>query len=393
MSQLKKDIYNIAAVTTTRADYGLLRPVLRRLEKQTDVKLSLAVSGSHLVRALGRTLDEVTADGFKPDALIDIFPGGEDTDTGEAAALALSGFSEYFKTTRPDAVLLLGDRFEMLSAAFAASVSGVPVVHISGGDVTRGAKDDCYRHCITKLSSLHFPSTAEYRKRVIQLGEAPDTVILAGSLGAENAKNVPPLSADELSGQLGFDCSRPFLLATLHPETLSDQKPEAQINELLSALEALGMPVLFTGANADEGGDIINKRLGEWCKTPDRVLVMSLGLRRYLSALRLCAAVVGNSSSAVIEAAALHRPAVNIGERQAGRIMADSMLCCACERGDILAALKKAVSAAFSRFADSAPCPYGEGNASEVITSQLLRFLREDRLLSKKSFYDVDFTL
>jgi GDP/UDP-N,N'-diacetylbacillosamine 2-epimerase (hydrolysing) len=380
----------IAVVTGTRAEFGLLLPVIKRIEAHAGLALSLIVTGAHLCESLGGTVKEIERAGVPIAKRIDILPDGERTKATEAAAVALREFSRYFSETKPDVVVVLGDRYEIFAATAAAAMCDIPVAHISGGETTEGAKDEFFRHCITKMSALHFASTDAYRKRIIQLGEQPENVYFAGSLGAENIKTLPVIPREELSREIGFDVSHDFLLCTYHPETLCGVSPKEGAAELLAALDAAGLPVLFTAANADDGGREINEAIRAYCEKRENArLVDSLGAVRYLSAMRYCKAVIGNSSSAIVESPTLKKPAVNIGERQTGRIKGENNIDCATERGAIAAAIKKAVSTEFQTSVENMESPYGRGGASEVIVGAIEE--RVCSLTTKKTFYDVDF--
>ncbi len=378
-------------ITGTRAEFGLLLPVIKRLSADEALSLRVIATGSHLCHGLGHTIDEITASGVQVSRAIDIL----DDNAGMPVDAALSGtilsFSEYFKCSRPDLVVVLGDRYEIFGATTAAAINEVPVAHVSGGETTEGAKDEFFRHCITKMSCLHFTSTEAYRKRVIQLGEQPHHVFNVGSLGAENIRTLVPVHANDLSADIGFDVTQPYLLCTYHPETLGHAAPLAGLDSLLQALDVLGMRCLFTASNADEGGAAINARIEDYCAARDTAkLVQSLGVVRYLSAMRYCTAVVGNSSSAIVEAPTLHKPAVNIGDRQKGRIMGDNTICCSADADSIRAAIEKAVSPAFKQAVQTMQSPYGEGGASAVIAREIKRALLRGMSL-KKTFYDVAF--
>lgn len=383
----------VTVVTGTRAEFGLLRPVIKKIMDDRELTLRLLVTGSHLCRDLGYTVDEITEAGFVISHTVDILRGDAGRPVPQALADAITGFSEYFCISPPDLVLVLGDRYEIFGAVTAAALQDIPVAHISGGETTEGAKDEFFRHCITKMSALHFPSTEPYRKRVIQLGEQPDRVFNAGSLGAENILTLPPMSRKELSDDIGFDVTQPFVLCTYHPETLGGLDPVAGLDEMLAAVDALSLRCLFTAANADAGGDAINARLALYCAdNPQSKLVKSLGARRYLSAMRYCDAVLGNSSSAIVEAPTLHKPAVNIGERQKGRITGGNTITCAAGRDSIEQALHRALSPGFAEQAADAESPYGQGDASRVILREIKTALL-DGVSLKKTFYDIDFSV
>ena len=385
-----QDKLKVAVITGTRAEYGLLRPVIRRIHEDEELELCLVATGSHLVPSLGDTIREVEADGWPIAAKLDILKGDPSLPAAPAAAETLRLFADFFKEARPDVCIVLGDRYEIFAASAAAAMLDIPLAHISGGETTEGAKDEFFRHCITKMSALHFTATADYRRRVIQLGEQPDVVYNAGSLGAENILTLPVMDAGALSADIGFDFTKPFLLSTYHPETLGGVEPAAGAKMLLDAVEKVGVPILFTAANADEGGDVINKAIADYCAAHDNAkLVKSLGVVRYLSVMRICAAVVGNSSSAIVESPTLKKPAVNIGDRQTGRIMGENTLCCPWETDAIEAAIRRAVSAEFAQSIKDMESPFGSGDASRVIVGVVKE--RAKTLSLKKTFYDIKF--
>ena len=381
----------VAVVTGTRAEFGLLRPVIDELTKAM-MSVRLLVTGTHLADAFGKTISEIKAGGYSVEKEFDILFNDAETPMDKAFARAFSLFFEYFSSNPPDIVVLLGDRYETLAAALAAGMSNLPVAHIGGGDVTEGAKDDCFRHCVTKLSRLHFPSTERCRRRIIQLGEAPERVFNVGSLGAENMTKLPVMSKRELSHCLGFDFDRDYLLVTYHPETLGGVHPLKGLNEMLFALDAVGLSVLFTKANADDEGAAINRRLAEYCEGRDGCrLFDSLGAERYMSALRYAKAVVGNSSSAVVEAPVLRVPAVDIGGRQKGRETGVNVINCKEDRVSIERAVRKAVSDEFRESIKDMQSPYGGVDVSKNIASEIFEFLQNDSGGLRKQFYDVCF--
>ena len=380
--------HTIAVATSTRADYGLLRPLIRRIHNDPETELMLLVTGSHLMPELGYTVREIEGDGFPIARRIDIMAG---TNGDELSAMAntLRSFGEVFKTTPPDILIVLGDRYEMFSVVTAAAASGVPVVHISGGETTEGAKDEFYRHCMTKMSALHFPSADVYHKRVTQLGEQPSTIVTAGALGVENAQNIPQVPMEALSQKADFDFSQSYLLATYHPVTLGNLAEG--VDAFLDALEEVNLPVLFTKANADEGGDLVNAAIEKRCDArEDWKLVASLGAVNYLSALRLSLAMVGNSSSALTEAPAVGKPAVNIGDRQKGRYTCPAVITCGESREEIVAAIKKAISPEFLEEIKDAGNPFDKGGASEIILREVKAALNRG-IPRQKTFYDINF--
>ena len=388
---MRTHTYTIAVVTGTRAEFGLLHPVADAIERDPGLRLQLVVTGAHLCASLGNTRAEIEQTGLPVALELDILRGDPATPPALGIARAVEGLFAFWSASRPDLVLLLGDRYETFAAATAAASLEIPIAHIGGGDTTEGAKDEYYRHSVTKMSALHFPLCESSRRRIIQLGEQPDTVVNAGSLGAQNILSVPPVPVEELSADVGFDMARPFLLCTLHPETLGGIAPRESARLLLRALEKAGLPVLFTAANADEGGAQINDAVAEFCaKHGDARLVQSLGMRRYLSAMRYCAAVVGNSSSAVVETPTLKKPAVNIGERQRGRETGANNIDAPWDEDAIAAAVRKAVSPEFAASLAGMKSPYGEGDASGTILRAVKAALARG-ISAKKKFYDIEF--
>ncbi|NMA06701.1 MAG: UDP-N-acetylglucosamine 2-epimerase (hydrolyzing), partial [Ruminococcaceae bacterium] len=332
----------IAIISSTRADFGLLRPVIDELNK-FDIESKLIVTGTHLSKNFGLNREEIISQGYSIDFEIPL-PMDFTDNRKQLFGDAFNGFSLLFTENSFDLLVVLGDRFEILSASLAAFLSDIPIAHISGGDVTTGAKDDAFRHCITKLSYLHFSSTEEARTRIIQLGESPDRVFFVGGLGAENIEKISLVTPDELSRRFDFDFNQRFLLVTYHPETLGGNF-EKDVDALLSALGSVNIPVLFTKANADEGGIFINEKIANYCNSrPSSILVDSLGTINYLSAMKCCLAVVGNSSSGIVEAPSFRVPVVNIGNRQKGRIQGENTINCKPVFEDIKKSINLAVS-------------------------------------------------
>ena len=344
---------NITIITSTRAEYGLLRPVIQKVAAAQDLQLQLVVTGAHLCARFGNTVQEIEADGLPIAARLPIF---EEENPNEPVALTIARtitvFDGYFAAHRPDAVLLLGDRFEIFAVATAAAARHIPIAHISGGDVTLGAADEYYRHCITKMAALHFPSCAESAARLVRMGEAPETVFCVGGLGDENIRTLPKMTRQELCASTGFDLMQPFAIVTYHPETSAAAgDPAAQADALCAAMEAVpGVFWLITGSNADAGGAVCTAKMQAFAAAqPQRAgFINSLGLKRYLSAMQCAALVVGNSSSGVVETPTFGVPTVNIGSRQAGRIICQNVLCCAAAAPAIEAALRRALTPEFS---------------------------------------------
>lgn len=379
----------ICAVTTTRADYGIMRPLLLKLDREDWADLKLAVSGTHLLKQFGNTVKEIEADGLSIDARISIISRANDTpaDTAEIMAKTIKKFTEYFCIARPDLVIVLGDRFEMFEVAAAATVCRIPLVHIAGGETTEGAIDEVFRHSITKMSYLHFASTEAYRKRIIQLGEDPKRVFNAGALGVENVRNIRCLTRKQLEEELNFRLDRPYGVVTFHPVTLENGSAVKQLNELLKVLKKhQEMKFIITKANADLDGEKINAELEEFVKKNDNcLLVSSLGTLRYFSAIKYCECVIGNSSSGIVEVPSFNKPTVNIGDRQKGRIQADSVINCRPVAEDIEKALNKAL-----KFNRKAVNPYGNGRSSDKMVKIIRDTFYGKEVELKKTFYDLE---
>jgi len=387
--------HSVCAVTGSRAEFGLLRPLLIRLNTAPGIDLRLAVTGSHLSQSFGNTQDEIEVGGLPIHKRIAIpLEGDGKLDMAKAAGAALTLFAEYFSVFRPDMLIVLGDRYEIFAAASAAAMLGIPIAHLHGGETTEGAVDEFFRHSITKMSTLHFTSCEAYRRRVIQLGEAPERVFNVGSTGVENILNMPLMSLAELEESLGFALKgKPYSVVTFHPVTLEDDTAEGQLRELIRAMDSfLEMKYIITLANADAGGRAINQL---WQKEAEShknwFVVPSLGVKRYLSALRYAKMMIGNSSSGIMEGPAMRIPTVNIGDRQKGRVMAESIISCEPQCGEIRSAMRRALSDTFQQFARQAGCPFGNGGSSEKIGSILLDFLKTPDRSTKKKFYDIDF--
>lgn len=381
----------ICVVTGTRAEYGLLRGVIQGLKAAGDVEPQLIVTGMHLSPEFGMTVGEIEADGVAIDDRVEMLLSSDTAvGVGKAMGLGLIGFSDTFARLKPDLVVVLGDRFEILAAAAAALVAGLPIAHIHGGETTEGAFDEAIRHSVTKMSHLHFVAAEPYRDRVIQLGESPERVFLVGGLGVDAIKRLKPLDRHALARRLGFEFRARNLLVTFHPATLDDGEASEQVEALLGALDSLGEDtgLIFTLPNADTGGRAIARRIEAYAGSrPNAVAHTSLGQLGYLSCLGQVDAVVGNSSSGLIEAPTFGIGTVNIGDRQAGRLKAASVVDCAPQTDAIKAAVVRVLSPAFREEIATIVNPYGEGGASEAIV-HILRQHPLDGLL-KKRFHDL----
>jgi UDP-hydrolysing UDP-N-acetyl-D-glucosamine 2-epimerase len=359
----------IAVVTGSRADYGLLRGILTRLRDMDDIDLQVIVCGMHLVAKFGETWRAIEGDGFPIAAKIDLQLNDDRSKTvARGTGIGMIGFADTLPVLAPDLLVLLGDRFEILSAAVAATLLNIPIAHIHGGEVTSGAFDDAIRHAITKMACLHFVAAEPYRRRVIQMGENPEFVFNVGAPGLDEAAAAPALSQPALFQALGISGPGRFLLVTLHPATAQPEADAATVAALLAALASVeDRTIIFTGVNADPGYRMIDDAIQAFVARTDRAyLFTSLGSERYWAALRLADAVVGNSSSGILEAPAVGTPSINIGDRQLGRLRAPSVIDCPADQASVLAALRSILDGRFHPDTSQEP-PYGRGGASEKI--------------------------
>jgi len=379
----------VCVVTGTRAEYGLLYSLMKELESSENIRLQLIVTGMHLSPEFGYTFSDVEKV-FSISKKIEILLSS-DTAIGISKSMGLAqiSFSEAYDELKPDIVVLLGDRFELFSAAAAAMIACIPIAHIHGGEITEGAFDDSIRHCITKMSHLHFVTTDEYRRRVVQLGESPERVFNCGAPGLDAIKNSNLFEREELEREIDFRFGQKNLLVTFHPVTLEPGMAGAQFQEILSALDELSdTHIIFTKANADTGGRLINKMIDDYVadNVGKSVAFQSLGQLRYLSTLKYVDGVVGNSSSGLIEAPSFKVGTVNIGHRQSGRVKAASVIDCSADRDSILDAITKLYSPDFQKNLKLVVNPYGDGGGSKLIAAHLERISLEK--LIKKTFFD-----
>lgn len=382
----------VCIVTGTRAEYGLLKPVIDKVYRSDELELQLVVTGMHLSAEFGLTYREIEEDGYPIVSKVEMLLGS-DTPVGitKSMGVALIGFADCFACNKPDMVVILGDRYEMLAAASAAMVARIPIAHIHGGELTEGAIDESMRHAITKMSQLHFTATETYRKRVIQLGEQPESVYNVGALGVENVKTAKLIEKSALEKIIEFQFTPMTILVTFHPVTLENMTAERQFKRLLDVIDRHEeISVIFTKANSDTSGRIINKMIDDYVAEHKKRCrcYMSLGQIKYLSTLRQCAAVVGNSSSGIIEAPSFGIPTVNIGDRQRGRSCAESVISCGNSTEEIENALNQALSSRFREKMKEVRNPYeGEktsGRITEIITQRL-----ESGIDLKKKFFDL----
>jgi len=379
----------ICVISGTRADYGLLRWVMQGIKDDPDLALQIIATGMHLSPEFGLTYRAIEDDGFQIDRKIEMLVSS-DTSVGIAKSMGLGliGFAEAFSELHPDLVVVLGDRFEIFSAVSAAAVARIPVVHLHGGEVTEGAFDEALRHSITKMSQLHCVATAAYRRRVIQLGEQPERVFLVGGLGIDNIKKMKLLGRRELEASLDFKLSTKNLLVTFHPVTLEPATAARQMDELLATLGALpDTNLIFTMPNADAEGRLLIKMVEQFVSHHANARAYSsLGQLRYLSCMAHVDGLVGNSSSGLLEAPSFKKGTINIGDRQRGRMQAESVINCEPDRRSIAVALETLYSDDFQAGLNQVRNPYGDGGASEKV----LRVLKNHDLnhIVKKVFHD-----
>lgn len=380
----------ICVITGTRAEYGLLRWVMQGIKDDPELSLQVIATGMHLSPEFGLTYREIEKDGFQIDRKIEMLTSS-DTSVGIAKSMGLGliGFADALNELKPDLIVVLGDRFEIFAAVSAALVARTPVAHLHGGETTEGAFDEALRHSITKMSHLHFVAAAEYRQRVIQMGEQPGQVFLVGGLGVDNIKHLKLLDRAELEASIDFKLGSKNLLITFHPVTLETSTAENQMAELLAALAELNdTQLIFTMPNADTDGRALIKMVQRFVAAhPNARAFTSLGQLRYLSCVAQVDGVVGNSSSGLAEVPSFKKGTINIGDRQRGRLQAESVINCEPTRQGIAAALRKLYTANFLASLCEVQNPYGEGGASE----QVVKTIKHCELdgIAKKSFYDM----
>lgn len=382
----------ICFITGTRAEYGLLSRLMKMAQDDASTQLQLIATNMHLSPKYGNTYQEIERDGFSIDKKIPILEEGKDdaNATLKSMAKALEGFADAYDELKPDLVVVLGDRYEILAAATAALIERIPIAHIHGGEITEGAYDDAIRHSITKMSHLHFASTEEYRKRIIQLGEQPDTVWYVGAIGVENIKKLPLMDKEEIEESIQFKLDGNTLLVTYHPVTLGTHSAEHDIKEFLAALEERkDLRIVFTMPNSDTGAQAIVDAINAFvANNRDRaVSYKSLGVKRYLSVMKYAGAVVGNSSSGLVEVPSFGIPTLNIGDRQKGRIAADSVCNCDTDKASILQGLDTIMSPVFKQKAAATHNPYDKEGTAQAIFNVLSTYPLNQ--LKQKHFYDI----
>lgn len=380
----------ICIVTGTRAEYGLLFRIMKEIQADDELELNLIATGMHLSPEFGLTYKQIEEDGFIIDEKIEMLLSS-DTPVAIAKSMGIAtmGFADAFQRLKPDILVLLGDRFEIFSAAQTALIMRIPVAHISGGELTEGAIDDAIRHSLTKMSHIHFTANEEYARRVIQLGEQPDRVFNVGDTGVENIRKMSFLTKEELSVFFNWELNKYFLV-TFHPTTLETRTAEEQMKNLLSALNSFPQyQIIFTKSNADTDSRRINELIEEYTKSyPERVKsFFSLGQLRYLSAMKYCTMVIGNSSSGIVEAPVLSKPTINIGDRQKGRLKASSVIDCSPNVDEITNSIRSALSLEFQNALTKIDLKYDGKTTSTDIKDCLKKISLND--IIKKSFYDM----
>lgn len=381
----------ICVITGSRAEYGLLSGLMRAIQSDIELQLQVIATNMHLSPEFGLTYKDIERDGFRIDKKVQMLLSSDTANaTTKSVGLATIGFADAYEDLQPDLIVVLGDRFEILAAVSAALFYKIPVAHLHGGEITEGAYDDCIRHAITKMSHLHFTSTEAYRQRVIQLGEQPERVFYVGAIGVENTKRILPLAKKELEDSIHFSLGDKSMLVTYHPVTLENHTAASQCQNLLDALDEFpDYKVIFTLPNSDTDGRILIRMIQDYVSVhPDRCMsIPSLGLKRYLSALRYVDAVVGNSSSGIIEVPSFGIPTLDIGDRQKGRIASDSVVHCGTDKREIVDGLKIALSREQKDKAKRCLNPYDKENTTQAILD-VIKHYPLDKLIHK-SFYNI----
>jgi len=380
----------ICVVTSTRAEYGLLYWLLKEISADSELKLQLIVTGMHLSPEFGLTYKEIEKE-FKIDKKIEILSSSHTSlDICAEMARVYEKFAPALAELKPDILVLLGDRYEIFGVAGVASIMQIPIAHIHGGETTQGAFDEAFRHSITKMSHIHFAATNEYANRIIQLGEEPRRVFNVGGTSIENIKKLNLLSKEEFEKSIDFRLAKKNILITFHPVTLENSSAREQFSEILKALDGLeDTNFIFTKANSDTDGDVINKMIDEYVSENSQkaVAFASLGQLRYLSAIKFIDIVLGNSSSGLLEVPSFKKATINIGDRQKGRARASSVIDVMPAKEEILAAIKRAYSKEFEQTLKDTINPYDGGNPSKKMV-KILKEIKLDGILKKK-FYDI----
>ena len=386
--------FKVCVVTTTRADYGLLYPIIKQIIKDNSFDLQLVVSGTHLLKEFGMTKNEIISDGFNNIIEVPIISSANSSSC-EIFAKTTEQFEKVFNKLRPDIVLILGDRFEMVAVASVCLMLGIQLAHIAGGDVTYGAIDDACRHAITKMSNLHFTGSRIMSQRVIQMGEDPDSVFNVGEPGVENILNTKLMSLDEVSKSLNFGLEeKKFAVVTYHPETICEKSPKEQIESLMQFINKHPeINYIITKSNIDNGGDEINQYIEKIVRDKKNIkFVSSLGRVRYLSSVKHALMVIGNSSSGLLEVPYLLTPTINIGNRQQGRECESSVINCDLKQKALEDAFNKIRSNPVVKV-ENLNYVYGDGNTSKIIVKEIKKYLERDNLSKKKIFHYIGETV
>ena len=376
----------ICAITVGRSDWGILRPVVQRIKDDPNLQLHLVVAAAHLLEDHGSTLELISSDGFEVDDQVDMLLAADSpTAIAKSMGLGTIGFADIYRKTSPDMVLLLGDRFEMHAAAVAAIPFKIPLAHIHGGEVSYGAIDDSFRHAITKYSHLHFASTQSHARRIMQLGEEPWRITVSGAPGLDNLRRIRLLKREELEACLEMEFSDRPLLICFHPVTLQHEAPAQQTKEIIAALQDFDCPIVWSRPNADPGNLAIVRLVKDFCRNrPQSTMVHNLGTQVYFSLMHEAAAMVGNSSSGIVEAASFGLPVVNIGLRQAGRERSGNVIDVDCHSTAISTGIQEAISDEFRQKVNSTENVYGDGEAAQKIVDCLRDTQLDENLLIKR---------
>ena len=380
----------ICVVTGTRAEYGLLYWLMKEIDTDKDLELQIIATGMHLSEEFGNTYQQIEKDGFTIDKKVDISLSSDtELAISKSMGLGMIGFSDAFNELQPDLLVVLGDRFEIFSAVSVAMIAKIPVAHLHGGEATEGLIDEPIRHSITKMSHLHFTATNEYRNRVIQLGEQPDRVFNVGGLGVDNINKLKLMTKSDFEKAINFELGEKNVLVTFHPVTLEKSTSETQFQELLESISKLkNTKIIFTKANSDTNGRVINSMIDAYVSVNDNSIAFtSMGQLNYLSALQFVDAVVGNSSSGLLEAPSFNIATIDIGDRQKGRIKADSVISCLPTQESIRSAFDKSYSEDFQNIVDNTKNLYGDGGSSKMVVKVIKNFDLNGIL--KKTFYDL----
>ena len=380
----------VCVITATRAEYGLLKPLMQLIKESNQLQLQIIATGAHLSPEFGLTYKNIENDGFIIDEKVEILLSSDTAASiAKTMGMAMMGMADVLPRLKPDLIVILGDRYEMLSIASAATIFKIPIAHLHGGEITEGAYDDAIRHSITKMSHLHFTSTEEYKNRVIQMGENPENVFNVGAIGLDNIRDLKLLSKEELETDLDIKFKKYNYQVTFHPETLGNLSSAEQFQNLLNVIEKQEDSFfIFTKANADTDGRIINQMIDDFVKKHAEIAKAfnSLGTLRFLSTVRICTAIVGNSSSGILEAPSLCTPTINIGDRQKGRTQASSIINVDNSEKSIFSGFQLVKNLIIENKLSEVKNPYDNGGAAQEILNKILEF---KTIKTNKSFYNL----